>query len=626
VAALAPGEAATFAWTLVPSAPGSLAVEGSASATDELSQETVRASTTTSALVTVQRPAAPAARLTAPRSVAIGTAFEVTMEVANGGEAPLVEVTPSPLAPSAGGATVTLESGPVPSTASVAGGASAVFTWRYRAGDAAGSFRLSGTATGRDGNSGATVTSPEAITADTTVGRAALLAGLSATPPVVAPGAAVTLTLELSNPGTAPVTGIVPATPVVGGTGLVDPVAQGPVPASIATLPAGAGASISWTYTARGTGSLGFAVSASGTDGFSGSPLLATASVQNAVTVTGGSLAVIGLTASPTTGAVGAPVTLTLDLANRGASTVSVTAVTPAATPAATAACSTPAPAVPVAVPAGGTARFSWTCTAQAAGTYVLGGTVTARPADTGVSAVLPLPGVTVPVLARSSLVVSSFTSSRAVADTGQAVGVTLRLSNPGPDAATISAVQPAASPAGVACTAAAPAPPRTVAAGTEATFTWSCTASAAGSYRLGGSVTATDAVTGASVAPVLPELSLTAQLPASLSVTSFGASPSTVALGGAATVTLVLRNGGGATANLASIAPSISPASRGTCNAATPAPPSSIAGGTSATFTWTCSGSQRRSYTLDATVTASDANTGASLAVNVPTATLTVQ
>jgi hypothetical protein len=212
------------------------------------------------------------------------------------------------------------------------------------------------------------------------------------------------------------------------------------------------------------------------------------------------------------------------------------------------------------------------------------------------------------------------------VADTGQAVGLALRLSNPGPNAATISAVQPAASPAGVGCTAAAPAPPRTLAAGTEVTFTWSCTASVPGSYRLGGSVSATDAATGASVAPVVPELPLTAQLPASLSVTSFGASPSTVPLGAATTVTLVLRNGGGATADLASVAPSIAPSNRGTCTGATPAPPSSIAGGTSATFTWTCTGSQRRSYTLDATVTATDANTGTSLAVNVPTANLTVQ
>jgi hypothetical protein len=239
---------------------------------------------------------------------------------------------------------------------------------------------------------------------------------------------------------------------------------------------------------------------------------------------------------------------------------------------------------------------------------------------------VIPLPGATVPVLARSSLLVSSFTASRATANVGQAVGVTLRLSNPGSTAASVTAVQPAASPGGVSCTAAAPVPPRTVAAGTEITFTWSCTPSTAGSYVLGGTVAAVDQVSGADVSPTLPGLSLTAQSPAALAVTGFTASPTTVAVGAPATVTLVLRNGGGASANVTAIAPTINPSSRGSCTAASPSPPRVVAGGASTTFSWTCSGTTRRSYTLDATATATDANSGATLSPSVPSISLTVQ
>jgi hypothetical protein len=279
-----------------------------------------------------------------------------------------------------------------------------------------------------------------------------------------------------------------------------------------------------------------------------------------------------------------------------------------------------------VAIPAGGSARFAWTCTASAAGSYVLGGSVTAVPSDTGVALVLPLPGVTVPVLARSTLLVTSFTSSRAVASVGQAVGLTLRLSNPGPGTANITAVRPAASPAGVSCTAAAPATPTTLAPAAEVTFTWSCTASAAGSYSLGGAVTATDAATGASMSPTLPLLPLVAQSPAVLAVSAFTVTPATVAAGAPATATLVLRNTGGASARMTALTPTIAPSNQSGCGAATPAPPQVIPGGATATFSWTCTASKARSYTLDANVTATDVNTGAALSVNVPAASLTVR
>jgi hypothetical protein len=108
--------------------------------------------------------------------------------------------------------------------------------------------------------------------------------------------------------------------------------------------------------------------------------------------------------------------------------------------------------------------------------------------------------------------------------------------------------------------------------------------------------------------------------------VTTFAADPDTIDLGASTTVTLVLRNGGGASVSVAGVVPSISPSNRGTCTAATPAQPQVIGGGASLTFTWTCTGTQRRTYTLDGTITATDANSGARLAPNLPARSLVVR
>jgi len=127
-------------------------------------------------------------------------------------------------------------------------------------------------------------------------------------------------------------------------------------------------------------------------------------------------------------------------------------------------------------------------------------------------------------------------------------------------------------------------------------------------------------------MSPSIPGSPVLVQAPATLAATTFAASPATIALGASTTVTLVLQNGGGASVNVAGVAPTIDPPNRGTCTAATPAPPRVIPGGGSLTFTWTCTGTQRRSYTLDGTITATDANGGGSVAPNLPTRTLVIQ
>ena len=627
IPSLPPGAEGTFSWSFFASAAGALTFGASVSGNDVLSGSAVGAASAAAAQVAVQRPAALAAALSAPRSVALGIPFEVSMVVTNAGEAGAVGVAPGPLDLAPGSVPATLASGPSPPSETIPGGEGRTFVWRYRAGEAVGALRLSGGAAGMDGNGGWPVASPTAATEEITVGRAALLGALAVTPSTVALGGTLLVTLQVTNPGSAPAVGIVPGVPTVGGTGLLDPIVVGPVPASISSLAPGAGASFTWSYTARGSGSLDFAATATGTDALSGAALIATASLRNAVTVSGAALAVTRFAPSTSPGTVGVPVTLTLDLTNGGSDAATVGAVTPSASPASSASCGTPAPATPLALPAGGTATFTWTCTASAAGSYLLGATVAAAATGTGLDLGLAVPPLTVPVSSPASLAVASFTLGRSTANVGQAIAATLRLSNPSARSAAVTAVSPASTPTtSVACTAAAPAPPQTIAGGAGFTFSWSCTAAAAGSYVLGGGVVARDSVSGADVSPSLAGIPVLVQLPAALTVTTFAAAPATIAVGASTTVTLVLRNGGGASVSVAGVVPSISPSNRGTCTAATPAQPQVIGGGASLTFAWTCTGTQARTYTLDGTVTATDANSGASLAPNLPALSLVVR
>jgi hypothetical protein len=83
---------------------------------------------------------------------------------------------------------------------------------------------------------------------------------------------------------------------------------------------------------------------------------------------------------------------------------------------------------------------------------------------------------------------------------------VTLTLSNTGVGAANVSSVTPSTTPgAGIACTAAAPAPPQAIPGGGSLVFGWSCAATDPGDYVLRASVAATDATSGAALAVAVP-------------------------------------------------------------------------------------------------------------------------
>ena len=507
---LRPGETALFGWIFQATAPGTLSFGVAASATDDFTGQPIVGAPDAPALTVVQRGAALSAELAAPPSAALGGEFAVTMTVSNSGEATALAVAPAALVPEPGSIPVSARSGPAPATADVPGGGSTTFTWTYDAGGTSGQVQLRGEASGRDANSGAAVASGWATSNAVTVGRAALVASLSAAPSTVSLGQPLTLTLHVGNPGSAATLNVTPSTPSVSGTGAVGP-PVGPSPAVIPTLGPASTATFEWVYPATSAGQLDFSASASGVDSASGAAVSATANLVRAVMVAGhASLGVSSFTATPAAAEVNQAITLSLVLGNTGTAGAVLSSVAPTASPAGTVLCTVPSPAPPQTVAAGGTLTEIWTCTASGPGTFTLGATVAATDSGTGLPLSPPVAGVPVTVSAPAKLSTASFAASPNPATVNKAVTVSLTVANAGIAAATVSAVTPTLTPAaGATCGAVSPARPATVPAGATLTFVWTCTATAAKTYTLGAKVTATDAVSGVDVSPTVPTVSL---------------------------------------------------------------------------------------------------------------------
>jgi hypothetical protein len=512
VTSLRPGQMATFEWTWQVTAPGALSFDVRASGRDVFSGQTVTVVPPAPARTTVQRPPVLSAALAVPATVEPGSDFSVTMAVGNSGEAGTLAVSPSALAVEAGSVPVALKSGPTPLLADVpGGGGAATFVWTYTAGESSGPVQLSGEATGRDANSGATVTTGTVTSTAVTVGRGALIANLAAAPATVGIGQPISLALQLVNPGNVPVTDIAPAAPAVTGTGAAT-LSAGPTPASIASLGPNETGTFTWTYTASAAGQLGFTASASGTDSASGAIVSATASVISAVTVRGGGalLAATAFTAVPNPAIANQAITVSLTLANVGTSPATVSAVTPTVAPSGTASCTAPTPAPPATIAAGGSLRLAWTCTATAPGSYTLGATVAASDPASGADISPTVPGLPVSVLGSALLTVSAFTATPNPATVNQAVAISLALANVGSAPASVTGVSLQVAPPKMTCTAVSPVPPQIIPAGGALALGWTCSSATARSYNLGATVTATDAISGANISPTVQGITLT--------------------------------------------------------------------------------------------------------------------
>lgn len=153
----AAGGRVSYAFTAVATAKRTLRFSTQAVGHNEYSGKGIASPTASTGAIVIQDAAQLSVSFATPATVAVGESATITVTVHNDGEATAQSVTPA--VTGMGSSSATLVSGPTPSAANISGGGSQMFTSVYSM-SSAGSVTFQGTASGRDGNSGQTVTSP----------------------------------------------------------------------------------------------------------------------------------------------------------------------------------------------------------------------------------------------------------------------------------------------------------------------------------------------------------------------------------------------------------------------------------------------------------------------------------
>jgi len=221
-------------------------------------------------MVTLQTPAYLLTGLIAGPSVCdVGRVIRVQLSLTNAGQATAGGVSVSPLELGGTGQASQFNSGgSVGGTLS--GGATGIRWWTLTA-TGVGDVCFSTTVSGYDANVGASGTTSAVVPGLLCVtvlppGSLRLeLTSVTAVPNGVFVGDTITLSVTARNAGTAVLTGVVPAVPVVLGEGQAE-FESGPSPVG-ATLGPGESTGFTFAYKAMGPGSVRFRVGASGVDG-----------------------------------------------------------------------------------------------------------------------------------------------------------------------------------------------------------------------------------------------------------------------------------------------------------------------------------------------------------------------
>ncbi len=565
---LAAGGTITVAWTYSPSlttglSTGHLDFGLLVSGTDAFSGEAISAPLGASA--TVEAPAALAATLTFERSppvpvgqpftVNAGQVFTAKLSVSNTGVAAALAVTATPIAGCGA---------PSPVSATVNAGSPVVFTYASCSSTTLGTFTRSASASGTDANNPSQLVVSNTASASGTVQAPAVLVASLPASGAAAIGKEFTVAMTVTNTGGSAATNVLPGTLRVEPASLAALKAgTGPVPASLASLAAGASATFTWTLVAGTTpGTVTFSSSASGLDGNSGAPLGSGAATSGGFVI-GSATMTATLSAVPATASVGQVITLTLTLSNQGLADVRNLVVgTPSvnSTDGARAVRITgPAPAPPSVLAAGGTITVAWTYSPSltaglSTGHLDFGLSVSGTDAFSG-GAVTAQPGASVTVETPASLAATLTFERSPPVSTGQPFTVnvsqpfTARLSVSNTGAAEALSVTPTPI-AGCA----APSPTlATVSFGSPVVFVYAnCSSASPGTVTLSASASGTDSNdTSLVVTSNTASATATVQTPAVVTATALTATPATLTTGQGFTVTLALAKTGTAAANV---------------------------------------------------------------------------
>lgn len=162
---IAGGASALFHARLTGTSEGSCSISAVASGVEQTTGVEVRSPSVTFPL-DVRRPAKLTLAFSAPSRAGPGRGFKVRLEVTNTGSSAALGVLPAP--PTASSSVAVFDDADTPSPVTLAGGASATFSWNYRA-DHVGQVSFSGRARGTDGTSGAAVDSGNASSSNVRV-------------------------------------------------------------------------------------------------------------------------------------------------------------------------------------------------------------------------------------------------------------------------------------------------------------------------------------------------------------------------------------------------------------------------------------------------------------------------
>ncbi|HET7785672.1 MAG TPA: hypothetical protein VFL36_06845 [Myxococcales bacterium] len=626
---IAGGDTATFTFTYAEdgTATGALSFSASAAGTDVNSGATASAAAASPDVPVVTPAALVLADVTlTPSTIDQGQAFTVTATVTNTGQATATSALLSLTRTASGGAdAITADS---PGAAALAGGASLSVTWNFvETGTAPGTLAFTAGATGSDANSGAALSAQSAPATVTVQAPAALSAALPIAPSVVSRGESFTVSASVSNTGAATARGVSASLGAVaaGGAGLT--VLSAPAASDI---PGGGAATFTWTCVESGSsaGALRFTASASGADANDGAALAAT-SPEISVTVQERAALAIALRV-PAAVSRGQTFALVAAITNTGGATaVGVQPAIPQVTASGGAAATT-ASAPPAAdIAAGATATFTFTYVENGSGTGTLSFSVSAAGTDANSGAAVSASATTaaVPVMTPAALSLGPVAIAPSPIDRGQAFTVTATVTNTGQAAAAAVTLALTKAPSGGADAITADAAGTVgLAGGASSTFTWNFVedGTAAGALDFTATAAGTDTNSGSPLSAQSAPGTLVVQAPAALSASL--SLPSVVSLGDTVAVVLTVSNTGQASAVSVQPGPLAVSGTAAVTMVATPSPSSAtVAGGSSATFTWTLSAGSSGTLQVAASVTGTDANDGASLAAS-DSASRTVQ
>ena len=441
----------------------------------------------------------------------------------------------------------------------------------------------------------------------------AVLAASASVQPIVSTGQWFDVKLTVTNTGNDLadlVSGTVAVAPGASRVALV----AGPVPPGPVSIPAGAMQTFAWTFSAAGTGSATFTMTASGLS-CGGAPIRGRGWI--ATTIQSPAALVASVAATPSPRDTGQTFILVMSVQNTGAATafnVTADAFTPSG-PGAAAWLAGPSAPFPVNLVSGARAAFTWTFTGVSAGAVWLTATLTGTDANSGKTV------STGPVVSATELIqtpaalVSAVSISQAVVSTGQWFTTTLTVTNTGQATAifTIPGIVDRSS-ATLAVTS-VPAPgPFTIAGGGSTTFSWTWSPAGAGAIAFSLSAGGADANTLLRVFTSQPVAGL-AEVAAALQP-SIALSATSVSPGASLVATVTVTNTGEATAT-GILPPSLLFSGYGavTVTSFPPAVPVTLNGSQVVTWSWGLTAVIEGSVTITATVTGVDANSARTVA-----------